>query len=451
MAKYIPSYLSTNILLRFRSSKVLKAGSWYTLASIASRGIAFASIPLFTLLLTPEQYGTVGIFRSWMMIAQMVITLNLHAAVFNAQFDFEDDFDQFVSAILGLGILTSVFSVAILLILPTNRVFGLPVGLTVLALVGASSLLPIQIMMNVWQMRYQYRRYTALVLVQAIGTVLLSLGFIYLLPLLNGNDSRATGRILGLVLINVLLGIVITGRLIQRGKVLVDLKYWRYAIQLAVPLIGHSIATMIIARSDQILIDRFYGRTETGVYTLAYQYGEITFALWQTSNNVWIVWFLERMNNKSLLSIRQGATRYALGFAAMTALLVIVSPFVIGWLAPAGYDGAVSVTPVVLASGFLFVPYTLYYSVQYFEKRTGYIAAASATAAATNIGLNILFLPRLGYEFAAWTTYISYLVLFFVHVVGAVKLGYRELYNLKVLVTVSLLMAALAVLMSRLG
>ena len=46
----------------------VKAALWYTLCNVINKGIALVSTPIFTRILTEEQYGTFAIFQSWFSI-----------------------------------------------------------------------------------------------------------------------------------------------------------------------------------------------------------------------------------------------------------------------------------------------------------------------------------------------------------------------------------------------
>ena len=42
-----------------------KAALWFTICGFVQKGISFITVPIFTRLLTTEQYGVVSIFYSW--------------------------------------------------------------------------------------------------------------------------------------------------------------------------------------------------------------------------------------------------------------------------------------------------------------------------------------------------------------------------------------------------
>lgn len=59
-----------------------KASIWFVICSVVQKGIAFLTTPIFTRLLTTDEYGMVSIFNSWHSILTMVLTLQLSSGVF---------------------------------------------------------------------------------------------------------------------------------------------------------------------------------------------------------------------------------------------------------------------------------------------------------------------------------------------------------------------------------
>lgn len=80
---------------------------------------------------------------------------------------------------------------------------------------------------------------------------------------------------------------------------------------------------------------------------------------------------------------------------------------------------------------FLFL-YTLPVGVEYYTKNTKYIAVGSVLTAVLNVVLNYFGIKYFGYEAAAYTTLISYVVLFVLHWVIADRIfRLNKIFDLK--------------------
>ena len=58
-------------------SEPVKASIWYTICNVINKGIALLSTPIFTRVMTEEQYGTFTIFQSWYSIIFIFTSLNI--------------------------------------------------------------------------------------------------------------------------------------------------------------------------------------------------------------------------------------------------------------------------------------------------------------------------------------------------------------------------------------
>ena len=69
----------------------VKVSTSYAICSILQKCLSFITLPLFTRLLTTEQYGQYTIYSSWQGILMLFLTLNLAYGSFQtAMVKFED-------------------------------------------------------------------------------------------------------------------------------------------------------------------------------------------------------------------------------------------------------------------------------------------------------------------------------------------------------------------------
>ena len=85
-------------------SSVVKAGIWFTLCNFLQKGISFLTMPIFTRIMTTEEYGQYSVYNSWHSIITIFATLNLSYYVFNKGLvKYEGERDQFVVSIQSLS------------------------------------------------------------------------------------------------------------------------------------------------------------------------------------------------------------------------------------------------------------------------------------------------------------------------------------------------------------
>ena len=76
------------------SRQALKSGVWYTLSNFLVKSIGFITTPIFTRLLTKEDFGLYNNYLSWLAIITIIVTFNLDSTLISARYDFENKFDE---------------------------------------------------------------------------------------------------------------------------------------------------------------------------------------------------------------------------------------------------------------------------------------------------------------------------------------------------------------------
>jgi O-antigen/teichoic acid export membrane protein len=421
----------TRVYRKYQNSITLRAGWWYTVATFAQKGVVFLSVLIFSNLLTPAEYGTAAVFFSWQGIFTVLFALNVYSSLGNARFEFDaPTFKRYKSSILSLGWTGCLVVTFIFALLPgelLERLFGLPKSLVMLAAFAAMMMLPVQMAMVTWRFNFKHVAYNLVNFLTTAYGILISVALILLPTIFIASYDRAIGRIIGNIVPYILAGLFLSRRIWIEGQTFYDKSFWRYALTISIPLIFHSLSNVLLDQFDRLMINQYIGATEAGMYTLAYQFGDIGGMLWAATNNVWVPWFFRQMEQKTPDLIRKRSRQYALAFAGITIVLIIIGPLFIRFFGPQKYWGASSVVPVVMATGFFTLLYSFYANVEFYEKKTGYIALMTALSAIINVALNAVLLPIYGYKVAGWTTLVAYIALFLLHAYVAIfrlKRGY---------------------------
>ena len=98
-------------------SIVAKASIWFVFCSIMQKGVAFITIPIFTRLMTTEQYGQFSVYSSWLTIFTVITTLRLTGAVFNKGMSkFKDDRDTYTASMQTTTLIIAVIVFGVYLI-----------------------------------------------------------------------------------------------------------------------------------------------------------------------------------------------------------------------------------------------------------------------------------------------------------------------------------------------
>ena len=150
----------------------VKVAGWYTFCNVLQRGISIITVPIFSRIMSTEQYGLYNIYLSWLNILSILTCLNLYYGVFNkAMVKYKDDIDRYISSMQGLIVcLTSFFFIFYLLFKDRfNSYFGL--STTIMIMMFIEMLVTPSLQFWSGRQRFEYK-YKKLVKVSIVKTIL---------------------------------------------------------------------------------------------------------------------------------------------------------------------------------------------------------------------------------------------------------------------------------------
>lgn len=416
----------------------LKAGSWYVFSNFLIKGVGILTTPIITRLLSPGDFGMYNTYKSTLLIFSIIGTLNVISSVHIAYQDFDKkEFDGYVSSVVSLS--TIAVSIFYLLIKLTGNfvpdMLGMPMYLFDFMYFNIIFMNAFDILQSKHRAEMKYRSFVILSILVAIISPLLS---IFLISIMDTNQF--IGYILGTQLPIILAGVLIFFKIFKEGKTIYKKEYWKYVLLLSVPLIPHALSNNLLSQFDRILINSFRGEVEVGLYSLAYSYSAVLTTIWNSLNQAWAPWFYGKMREHTYRDVTVAIKPYTILFSAAFLGMVAIGPEALKIFGPAEYqDGVWVIAPVLLGLFFQFV-YSLYVNVEIYYKKTKQISIGTLSAAALNIVLNLIFIPKFGFIGAAYTTLVGYLFLFAVHYTMANKLMDADIFNNKFIIKWSALM-----------
>ena len=402
-----------NPLKRYReSSPALRTGLWFTLCNFLQRGTSVIVVPIFTRLLTTEQYGICNIYFAWFDIFILFTSLKLPYEGLNVGLiRHEADKDRYTSAILGLIITMTCIAALIYSLL--HQWLGRLIGLSGFIMV----ILFIQLLFNpalmLWTNRERFDfRYRWPVIVTLISTIANPL--IAVIAVLN-TDLMAEARILSSALVQVSFGLICGAIIFRRGKCFYQKDYWRFALRFNLPLLAFYLSQSLLNQSDRIMINYFSGSGHAAVYSVAYTASTLILLAVSAINGSFNPWMYRKLKSNAQRDIAPIATQLCLLLAGTTLAMMIFAPDIVGILATKAYKEAIWIIPPVSASVFFVFVYMMFSNVEMFYDETQKITLISILSTVVNLVLNAIFIPIFGYLAAGWTTLVSYLLLALLH------------------------------------
>lgn len=410
--------------MKDNNRKALKSGIWYTFSNFLIRSIGFITTPIFTRILTKAEFGAFNNYSSWLSIITIFVTLNLESTLISARYDYKDRFDEYILSVLSL----SSISVAIWFIFVNVFSDGITsfLGVDITYLNAMLLYLVFLPAVNLFQAReryyFEYKKTVVTSLVLSVGTALISV------LLVQSMNNRLTGRIIGSVSPTVVLGGAFYVFFIIKGK-RIKIEYWKYALPVCLPYIPHLLSMTLLNSTDRVMIDKWCESEATALYSLAYNCGAIITLLLTSMNNAFAPWLGEKIAENRTDEIRKFTKIYISAFVLFAIGIMLVSPEVLWILGGESYMEAIYVMPPVSMGCVCQFLYTLFVNVEQFKKKTLGMAFASAIAAIVNFTLNYIFIPKIGYLAAAYTTLVGYLCLLCIHMYLTYRLKLNNVYS----------------------
>ena len=84
-------------------SDIAKATFWFFICNIFQKCISFLTTPIFTRLLSTDQYGVFVTYNSWMQILTIIVTFRLDYGIFNKGMShFSEHKDEYAATMQGI-------------------------------------------------------------------------------------------------------------------------------------------------------------------------------------------------------------------------------------------------------------------------------------------------------------------------------------------------------------
>jgi O-antigen/teichoic acid export membrane protein len=382
------------------------ASALYLLPPLVSRGLSVLLLPVYTRAMPPEEYGIVGVASVVGTVITTVLALGLTSAVGRLHWEFrnEDERSRFYGTAillqLGWALAGTVVVWVVGLAGGLDRLFVSMRFRPHLELVLLSSFFAVFPNLGLTMLMMRERTRAASLYSVATSLVQLVSSIVFVVVLRRG----AVGQLEA----NVLASIVQTGisAWVVRSytRLSFSFDYARRALAFGVPLVPHMVSNWALAVSDRWVLERFVDGAELGRYTVGYTIGSVGGMLYTA-----IAQALYPIVNRKLSA---GEERDVPPLGTYSLLLVVACGLPLALFAhealtlltPAEYHGASEVVPWVVL-GFVFQHlYRLWSHGTFFAKKTAWIPVVTIVAAALNLGLNLLTVPRFGILAAAVNT-----------------------------------------------
>lgn len=388
----------------------LRHGSAYMLSYVSIQVVMVLSIPLFTKLLTPSDFGIYEVYNNTVRFLAVIISLNLYAGFYRYYFEENMDKKDLMRFLLRLSFVVFLAGVFVLILCKDLllRSTSLPSDLFIWIVVGIFTSIVINFFttynnaqqfskrLGLWQLVIQLLRVAA--------------AFFCILFLSKNYLGRVAGENTATLFLTLLIIAIYFRKYLTGSGVL---PHKMEIVKYSAGFIPIGLSSYIVSYIDLVLINNLQGSTASGVYSYAYKFAIIYSGLSQafvTANRPNLFNLLKENKEEEVISQMR----------SMFKLITVFACVFIFFAADAGrilslneeFNVALHLLPVLILAYVFSDIAEIYNFYLYYAKKVKLFYVSFVSTAIVNFLLNLWLIPRYGYEVAAYTTLLSFMVLF---------------------------------------
>lgn len=373
-------------------------------------------LPILTKTLPIEEYGTYVQITVTLGLVPAVVMLGLPYTMvrFLAAAKSREEIQEGYYSIAGITIMTAGLASAALFLLAEPVAAGLFDGQT--TVIRILALVVFLECMNLLQYNYfrtfqQIKRFSFLLFLKTCLQLVL-VGAIVLA------GYGVFGAVMGLLTTDLIL-FLIMGILIVSdvGVAIPKFRHLREYLSFGLPTVPGNLSSWVVNSSDRYVIALFLGTAYVGYYSPGYTLGNVV-NMFIAPLSFMLPAVLSKHYDegdlKDVKTVLSYSMKYflALAIPSVVGLSLLSKPLLTILSTPEIAEQGYLITPFLALAGLLFGLYTVIFQILVLKKKTRITGTIWVLAAVLNIGLNIIFVPRIGIVGAAATTLVAFSLAF---------------------------------------
>lgn len=396
----------------------------YTLSTVLTRGIVFILLPVYTRVLSPEEFGLLDYFVALGAIASIVITLEIMQGLARYIPEYLEDGQKkrdyastcmwfVLGAYTAMLVLVSTFSTQL-----ASLLLDAPGKAGLVELAGWSYWVAGVLNILHGQLRWELRAATSalLSLLAALLTVACTIVLVVWLQ----------WGIRGALLAQVIGGLLALLPSLYLTRSSFDLRFdgvsLRRMLAYSTPLIPSSLAVVFALYFDRIALKELMSLADVGIYAVGQKISlVVTLALIGFRSALTPLIYANHERDSTPGDLAKIFRIFCVAALTMTLGLSVFAREIVGLISSEAFHGAASVVPLLIFSVLLSNMYIFAPGLE-LSRKTGTISAINIAVAVLNLVLNYLLIPMFGILGAALSALLAFGVGFVVYMYASQRL-----------------------------
>jgi len=394
----------------------------YGLGSMMIKGISFLLIPLYASQFTPRDFGILTFCQIFATVLSWFLGLHIFTGMWRYYYELDKDEQiSLVKTSFGFTILFNLLLIIIVLVVVNffpdikQNYFDLLLLVTIATIsadLAARSA-------SIFRLKRQPLKFLFFSISQTI--VQLSMIILFVLVLRKGISSVFWGRMIAGIFI-VTLFILVGNR--KYFSFNIDKKLTKKMLKFSVPLIPGAIAMWVLNSTDNFFLKYYHSLSDVGIYSFSYKIAMLVqIVLIAPIKQAWNPYIFSNIRNLPLVRKRidQALLLYFIIGIGMVLGLSFFTKDILRLFAKKEYLEGTKIIFIVGYSYLVFGACALMAIAYHIAEKTKKLPKYFAIAAVCNIILNFFVIPKYGYVGAAYTTIVSFLIIFLLYALNVNK------------------------------
>ena len=380
-----------------------------SIGKICTQLITFFLLPVYTAVLSNEEYGVVDLLNTLTSLLLPIATLQIEQGIFRYLLDCRENKEKqttLITTVLKFILVQSTICILIFLCASPFIHNEYKYFLMANLLMGILSSISLQICRGLGD----NKTYAVGSFITGALTVILNVIFIVVFK------WGAYGMLIATAISNLLCAIYVFVK--KKIYKYIDIKQndkklLKDIIKYSVPLIPNMISWWIVSASDRTIISAVIGVAQNGIYSAANKFSGIFSTLYSVFNLTWTESASININSEDRDEFFSKIFDFIVRFFGSLCLGTIAfMPFVFGILVNEKFAESYYQIPILILGSVFNILVSFLGSVYVAKKLTKEIAKTSIIAAIINIVVNIALIKQIGLYAASISTVIAYFAMF---------------------------------------
>ena len=399
---------------RLKQSVLFKNTFIYTLLQLINSGIPFLLLPVLTRYLTPEDYGMIATYNTFVGAVSIFVGLSMSGAVGVSFFHFDQEkLKKYIGNVFNILLITTSLVLLMVMLLQPYLVekLKLPVVWLYIAIFVAWMQTITGINLTLWRSQQKAKPFALYEVSQSLFNISLSLFLIVTMHY--GWEGRVTGTVAAAIIFGLLSMVFIY----KRGYAVFNysVEHIKDALKFGIHLIPHQMALWMRSGVDILLITSIVGVSQTGLYNVGFQFGMVVGIFAHAFNNAYSPYLYEKLKNITP-EIKKNLVKFTyMYFIGIVIFAMLLSTFFI-WLIPhflgEKFQGASQyIYWISLAYAFQGM-YMMVVNYIFYAKKTHLLSMVTISTSIFHVVLSYTLIHHYGAIGAAYASVVSFLLTF---------------------------------------